>query len=59
MMFEPGDLVLYAAEGVFRVEKRASLSFYGTDAEYYVLRSIFKSNGVIYVPAASEAAQKK
>lgn len=54
-MFQPGELVVYGATGVCRVEKIAGLDQPGGDRNrrYYLLRPLWQ-DGVIYAPVDSE-----
>lgn len=53
-MYQPGDMVVYGAAGVCRVEKVARPNLTGTDRnkEYYVLSPLHQ-DGIIYTPVDS------
>lgn len=54
-MFQPGDLVVYGAAGVCRVEEITRPQLRGTDRnqKYYLLKPL-RQEGVIYAPVDSE-----
>ena len=54
-MFQPGEVVVYGATGVCRVEEITGLDQPGRDRgrRYYVLRPLWQ-DGVIYAPVDSE-----
>lgn len=54
-MFQPGELVVYGATGVCRVEEITGLDQPGGDRgrQYYVLKPLWQ-DGVIYAPVDSE-----
>ncbi len=54
-MFHPGDMVVYGATGVCRVEEVAKPNLTGTDRnkQYYVLSPLHQ-DGVIYTPVDNE-----
>lgn len=53
-MFQPGDLVIYGATGVCRVESITRPNLTGADRnkEYYLLKPLYQ-DGVIYAPLDS------
>lgn len=49
-MFDLNDIVLYGAEGIYRIVEITEMDFKGEKAEYYVLKSLYNDTAVIFVP---------
>ena len=58
-MFHVGEVVLFGAEGVFRVEEIAPKKIGKTVTEYYVLRSLYRSSNVMYIPVGRGGLEEK
>lgn len=53
-MFQINDIVLYGAEGVFKIAEIAEMDFKGEKTEYYVLKSLYNKTATIFVPAGNK-----
>lgn len=49
-MFRVGDVVLYTASTICRIDDITTKDFCGQEAEYYVLRPLYDENATIYIP---------
>ncbi|MCR5174427.1 MAG: CarD family transcriptional regulator [Oscillospiraceae bacterium] len=58
-MFRVGEVVLFGAEGVFRVDEIAPKKIGKTVTEYYVLRSLYRSSNVLYIPVGHGGLEEK
>ncbi len=58
-MFHVGEVVLFGAEGVFRVEEISPKKIGKTVTEYYVLRSLYRSSNVMYIPVGQGGLEEK
>lgn len=58
-MFKAGDTVLYGAHGVCRIESIEEKRFDRETKEYFILRPIFDTKAVIYVPTQNQALTAK
>ncbi len=54
-MYNIGDTILYAAQGVCKIQEMMQRDFNGTIMEYYVLKPVFSDNSTIYVPVNNPA----
>lgn len=54
-MYKIGDTILYAAQGVCKIQEMMQRDFNGTIMEYYVLKPVFSDNSTIYVPVNNPA----
>ncbi len=52
--FACGDIVLYAKEGLCRVEEIRTQSFGGREMDYYILVPLKRETSVVYVPVDNE-----
>lgn len=53
-MFQLNDIVLYGAEGVYRISEIKKMDFKEPAADYYVLKSLYKTAATIFVPVESQ-----
>lgn len=58
MTFAVNDLVSYRTSGVCRIEEVKYCTFGKESGEYYVLRPVYDSKSVIYVPKDSPLSEK-
>ena len=58
-MFHVGEVILYGAEGVFRVDEIAPKKIGKTVTEYYVLRSLYRSSNILYIPVGHGGLEEK
>ncbi|MBR6950402.1 MAG: CarD family transcriptional regulator [Oscillospiraceae bacterium] len=58
-MFHVGEVVLYGAEGVFRVDEISPKKIGKAVTEYYVLRSLYRASNVMYIPVGHGGLEEK
>ena len=58
-VFHVGEVVLFGSEGVFRVDEITSKKIDKTITEYYVLRSLYRSSNVLYIPVGIGGLEQK
>lgn len=58
-MFKKGEIVVYSATGVCRVEELCTKDFGSFSAQYYVLCPIMQKGSTVFVPAGNEALVRK
>ena len=58
-MYEIGDVVVFGAEGLCRIEEITEKKFGKEKIQYYVLRQLNRGNSVNYVPVNNEKSVSK
>ncbi len=58
-MFKIGDVVVYGAQGVCKIDCVQSKQIGRQSAEYYVLKPLFNENTAVFVPVDNEALVAK
>ena len=58
-MFQVGEVVLFGSEGVFRVDEITPKKIGKTVSDYYVLRSVYRSSNVLYIPVGKGGLEEK
>lgn len=58
-MYEIGDVVVFGAEGLCRIEEITEKKFEKEKIKYYVLRQLDRENSVNYVPVNNEKSVSK
>ncbi|MBQ3356509.1 MAG: CarD family transcriptional regulator [Oscillospiraceae bacterium] len=53
-MYQIGETVFYGTEGVCRVEEIREMRVNRENAEYYVLRPVFREGSTVFVPVKNE-----
>jgi len=58
-LFKTNDVVVYGAEGVFKIAGLENKTISGTDKMYYVLKPINSKNSTVYVPGDNKQLLSK
>ena len=58
-MFQVGEVILFGSEGVFRVDDITPKKIGKTVSDYYVLRSVYRSSNVLYIPVGKGGLEEK
>jgi len=58
-MFKIGDVVVYSASGVCRVEDICKKSFGSFSANYYILKPLMQNGSTVFVPTENSALTSK
>lgn len=58
-MFNPNDIILYGANGAYRVDRITEMDFKDGKSQYYVLQSLQSSSATVFVPLKSDALVSK